>query len=306
MVGVVVRPIARWSATFIAAALLVSAGLGCGGSTTDLVTPSPGARCQMSLTVPASMPAAGARVTAHLAAARDCTWSAQTDATWLQIEPASGQGDATLTLTAAENPAGRSRSATINVNDQPFTVSQEGAPCRFQLTPSSISMGHQGGRASIQLSTLEGCSWTTQSSQPWLRVVTGSGGEAGATIEVAVDSNTGPERSGLLHVATLLVVVNQSAALDDRTRCRFSLGPGARLIPAAGGSGSFSVSTLPGCAWGAASSQPWITIVSSANVIGSGDIHYRVAANPSTSVRSGEITAGTRRHVVQQEGAPRP
>ena len=258
----------------------------------------------MSLTVPA-MPAAGARVTAQLAAARDCTWLAQTDATWLHIEPASGQGEATLTLTAAENPTGRSRSASVNVNDQLFAVSQEAALCRFQLMPSTISMGHQGGRASIQLSTLEGCSWTTHSSQPWLRVVTGSGGEASATIEAAIDSNTGPERSGLLQVATLLVVVNQNAALDDRTRCRFSVDPGARLIPAAGGNGSFSVSTLPGCAWGAASTQPWITIVSSANVFGAGAIHYRVAANPSTSVRSGEITAGTRRHVVQQEGAPR-
>lgn len=260
----------------------------------------------MSLAVPASMPAAGARVTAHLAAARDCTWSAQTDATWLHIAPASGQGEATLTLAAAENPTGRSRSATINVNEQPFTVTQDGAPCWFQVVPADLSIGHQGGRASIQLSTLEGCSWTTQSSQSWLRVVTGSGGEASATIDLAVDSNTGPERSALLNVATLLLAVNQNAAPNDRTQCRFSLDPGARLIPAAGGGGSFSLSTLPGCAWGAASSQPWITIVSSANVIGSSDIHYRVDPNPSPSTRSGAISAGTRRHVVQQEGAPRP
>lgn len=239
----------------------------------------------------------------RLGTARDCTWMAQSSEPWLQIEPASGQGDATLTLTAAENPLGRMRSATVNVNEQPFTVTQHAAPCRFQVAPSSVAVGHQGGRASIRLSTLEGCSWTTQSSQPWLRVVAGSGGEASATIELAVDSNTGPERSGLLNVATLLVVVNQNAAPDDRTRCQFSLDPGARLIPAAGGSGSFSVSTLPGCAWGAASNQPWITIVSSANLIGSGDIHYRVDANPATSVRSGAITAGTRRHIVQQEAA---
>ena len=201
---------------------------------------------------------------------------------------------------------GRTRSATININQQSFAVTQDAVPCRFQVMPSGISMGHQGGRTSIQLSTLEGCSWTSQSSESWLRVVSGSGGEASAAIEVAVDSNTGPERSGLLNVATLLIVVNQNAAPNDRTQCRFSLDPGARSIPAAGGSGSFSVSTLPGCAWGAASSQPWIIIVSSANMTGSGDVHYRAEANPTTSGRSGVITAGTRRHVVQQEAAPRP
>jgi trimeric autotransporter adhesin len=280
--------------------------LGCGGSTQqDVVTPSQTGRCQMSLAVPPSLPAAGAHVTAQLSAARDCTWAARTTATWLQVEPASGQGEATLTMTAIENPQGRSRSATIEINEQRFTVTQEGLPCRFDVAPSSISMPHQGGRTTIQLSTLVGCSWTTQSSQPWLRVVAGSGGEASATIELAVDSNTGNERSALLSIATLLVTVNQQAGPNDRTECRFSVDPGARLIPAAGGSGVFTVSTLPGCAWSAVSNQPWITVVSSGNLIGSNTVQYRVDPNPSTSVRSGAITAGTRRHVVQQDAAAR-
>jgi hypothetical protein len=297
-----VRPIASWSAT-----LLLAAVLGCGGSTREnVVTPSAAGRCQMSLAVPPSLPAAGAQVTGELSAARDCTWTAQTTSTWLRIDPTSGQGQATLTLTASDNPQGRSRSATVDINQQLFTVTQEGLPCHFAVAPSSISIGHQGGRAAVQLSTLEGCSWTTQSSQPWLRVVTGSGGEASATIELAIDSNTEAERSALLTIATLLVAVSQQAGPNDRTECRFSLDPGAHTIPAAGGSGSFSLSTLPGCAWSAVSNQSWITIVSSANVIGSSNVQYRVEPNLSTSTRSGAIAAGTRRHVVQQEGSPRP
>lgn len=305
-----VRPIAVWSANRLATAIfgvaILAAALSrCGGSTQDLVTPSTDGRCQMSLETPPSLPAAGVRLMARLAAARDCTWTVRASEPWLAVEPTSGQGETILTLIATENPTGRTRSATVSVNEQAFTVTQEPAPCRFQVMPSSISMAHQGGRTSIQLSALEGCSWTTQSSQRWLRVTSGSGGDASGAIEIAVDSNTGPERSGLLNVATLVVVVNQNAAPNDRTQCRFSLDPGARLIPAAGGSAVFGVSTLPACAWSAASNQPWITIVSSANMIGSGDVHYRVDANSSSTVRSGVITAGTRRHVVQQEGAPR-
>jgi Viral BACON domain/Putative binding domain, N-terminal len=295
-----VRPVAFWSATCAAAVLL-----GCGGSTEQVVTPSSGTRCQMSLGA-VSFSAAGGRMTAPLSAARECLWSARTSATWLQVEPASGQGEATLTFVAAENPQGRTRSATVDINDQPFTVAQAPAPCRYEVTPPTASVGHQGGRLTLQLSTLEGCTWTTASSQPWLRVASGSGGDTSAAIQLAVDSNTGAERSALLRVATLVVSVSQAPGPNDRTECRFSLHPGSFTVPAAGGTGSFGVSTLPGCAWSAASTQPWVVIVTSANVIGSGPVSYRVDPNPSPSVRSAAITAGTRQHVVRQEAGPRP
>ena len=155
----------------------------------------------------------------------------------------------------------------------------------------------------IRLTTLEGCSWTTRSSQPWLRVVAGSGGDASATLDVAVDSNSGPERSGTLSVATLLVVVHQAAGPDDRSECQYSIDPGATTIPAAGGNFSFRVSTMAQCAWGAVANQPWVTVVS-ANGMGPGDVRYRADANTSTSNRSGTITVGTRRHVVTQQAAP--
>jgi hypothetical protein len=286
------------------AVLLVVA---CGGSTQQqVVGPSGGGRCQMSLATPASLPAVPTQVTVELSTTRDCTWSAQTSADWLHVEPAAGQGPATMIFTAAANPQGRQRSATVAINDQQFTLMQEGAPCTFEVTPAIVSIGHQGGRVSLQVTTLEGCSWTTQSSQPWARVVTGSGGEASGALELAIDSNTGPERSAVLTLATVVVVVNQSAGPNDRTECRFSLSPGSRRIPAAGGAATFSVSTQAGCAWSAASNQPWIAIVSSANVVGSTTVTYRVDPNLSPSVRSGVITAGTRRHVVQQDAGPPP
>jgi hypothetical protein len=295
-----VRPIAFWSATLAAAALF-----GCGGSTEqELITPSSASRCQMSL-APPLLPAAGGRISAQLSAARDCIWSARTSAIWLQLEPMSGQGQATLTFVAAENPQGRIRSAAIDVNDQHFTVTQDAAPCRFDVAPAAVSIGHLGGRVTVHLSTIEGCSWTTTTSHPWLRVVSGSGGETSAALELAIDSNTGAERSAALSVATLVVAVSQAAGPNDRTECRFSLDPGGRTIPAAGGNGSFRVSTLAGCAWSPLTDQPWITILSSRNVVGSSDVLYRVDPNPSTTVRSAVITGGTRRHVVRQEGAPR-
>jgi Viral BACON domain/Putative binding domain, N-terminal len=295
------RPIAVWSATLVAALAIA-----CGGSTEqELVAPTAAGRCQMSLVAP-QVPAAGAQVAAQLSTTRDCAWSARTTAPWLQIEPTSGQGEATLTLTAAENPQGRNRSATVDINDQRFPVVQEAAPCRFEVNPAAVSLTYKGGRIFVQLTTLDGCNWATQSSQPWLRVVSPSGGDTSAKLELAVDSNLGAERSALLSVATLLVAVSQDAGPNDSSACRFSLGPGSRTIPAAGGTASFAVSTRPGCAWSVSSNQPWIAVLTSGSPIGPDTVHYRVEPNPSTAIRSGAITAGTRRHVVTQEAMPRP
>jgi hypothetical protein len=174
----------------------------------------------MSLSVPPSMPAAETQTTALLSAERDCTWSARTGATWLTVAPTTGQGTATLTVAAAENPQGRVRSAAIEINQQQFTVVQAGQPCRYEVTPAAVAVPHQGGRVAIRLTTLDGCSWTTQSSASWLRVVVGSGGDTGATLDVAVDSNSGPERSAVLTVATATVSVNQAAGPDDRSECQ--------------------------------------------------------------------------------------
>jgi hypothetical protein len=259
----------------------------------------------MSLSVPPSMPAAETQTTALLSAERDCTWSARTGATWLTVAPTTGQGTATLTVAAAENPQGRVRSAAIEINQQQFTVVQAGQPCRYEVTPAAVAVPHQGGRVAIRLTTLDGCSWTTQSSASWLRVVVGSGGDTGATLDVAVDSNSGPERSAVLTVATATVSVNQAAGPDDRSECQYSVDPGAATLPAAGGAASFRVSTQSQCAWGAVGNQPWIVVVS-ANGMGPGEVRYRVDANTSTSNRSGVITVGTRRHVVVQEPAARP
>ena len=295
------RPAVLWSAIVIAAA-----GLACGGSTQqDVIVPSGDGRCQMSLTMTGPLPAAGGQTTGQLSAPRECVWSGQSTADWLQFDPMSGQGAGTLTFTAGANPLGRSRAASITVNEHQFSVAQEASPCRFEVSPSTLAMGHRGGRTTLHVTTLEGCVWTAQGSQPWVRVAMGGSGESSSSVEVAVDSNPGPERSGTIVVGPLIVVVNQQAGPDDRTECRFSVHPGSHILPSTGGQASFNVSTLPACSWHAASSQPWIVVLSVTNPIGSSEVHYRVEPNTSTSVRSGVITAGTRRHIVQQEGAPR-
>jgi hypothetical protein len=272
----------------------------CGGSTTSSVVGPSGeaTRCQISLTSP-PVPFEGAQVTAQVLTARDCAWSATSDVPWLILAPSTGQGETTIMLAAEPNPTGRPRNANIAINDQRFTVIQDPQPCRFDVTPRELKVPAFGGRLSVQVTTLDGCDWTTASSQSWMRVVSGSGGESSRSIEIGVESNAGADRSAQLIVAGMIVDVQQAGT----SGCDYSMHPGAGpVFPAAGGDGRTAVHVQPACHWYARSSQSWLVIVSNPNGDGVSEIQYRVEPNPSRSQRSAQVVVGTVRHVVTQRG----
>lgn len=276
----------------------------CGGSTSSSVVGPTGeaTRCQISLTSP-TVPFGGAQVTAQLRTARDCAWSATSDVPWLVVQPSTGQGEGTIILAAEPNPTARTRNANIAINDQRFAVSQDPQPCRFDVTPRQVRVPAFGGRVAVQVTTLDGCDWTTGSSQPWMRVVSGSGGESSRPIEIAVDSNPGDDRSAQLTVAGMTVDVQQARASAEAIRCEYSMDPGAGpVFPAAGGEGRATVHVHPSCYWHARSNQSWVVIVSNPNGAGLSEIQYRVEPNPSRSQRSTQILVGTVRHTVTQRG----
>ena len=277
----------------------------CGGSTTTSVVGPAGeaTRCQIKLSSP-SVPFGGAQVAAQLLTARDCLWSATSDVPWLVLEPSAGQGEGTIILAAEPNPTGLPRNANIAINDQRFTVVQDPQPCRFDVTPRQVKVPAFGGRLSIQVTTLDGCDWTAVSSQPWMGVISGSGGQASRSIDISVDSNAGDDRSAQLTVAGIVVDVQQARASSEHIRCEYSMHPGAApVFPAAGGDGRTAVHVQPVCHWHARSSQSWVVIVSSPNGTGLSELQYRVERNPSRSQRSAQIVVGPVRHVVIQRGS---
>lgn len=75
--------------------------------------------------------------------------------------------------------------------------------------------------------------------------------------------------------------------------CNYVSAPTRQSFAAHGGSGSFTVTSINGCAWTATSNDPsWITITSGASGSGSGTVNYTVAAHNNSTRRSGTITLG--------------
>src|SRR5687767_13654694 len=100
----------------IAVALAIFAA-GCSESTVTQITGPGPASCQTAFTgLPTSLPASAARLTATVSTNRECQWTIESEASWVQVSPNSGQGEASVSVVVAENPAAINRSAALVVN----------------------------------------------------------------------------------------------------------------------------------------------------------------------------------------------
>ena len=85
--------------------------------------------------------------------------------------------------------------------------------------------------------------------------------------------------------------------------CTFSISPTSASYPAAGGTGSVTVTAGVGCNWTAVSNNSFITITSGASGSGNGTVNYSVAANTLITTRNGSMTIAGNNFAVTQNGA---
>jgi len=121
-----------------AAILTAALGAGCGGASVIDVGGPTGIRCQASLGSLPTVAAEGGTLVVALVAARECTWQAESDASWLHVSPQSGQGSRSLTLGVSENRLLQSRTTAVTINEQQFMLTQE--------APEPLLPWRRGGR----------------------------------------------------------------------------------------------------------------------------------------------------------------
>jgi hypothetical protein len=87
------------------------------------------------------------------------------------------------------------------------------------------------------------------------------------------------------------------------TPCTYSVTPATVYVPAAATSTSVSLTTQAGCAWTAASQDAFITLTSAPGGLGSAQVTFTVAANPTTASRTGSLLVGGQIVTVHQSAA---
>jgi Putative binding domain, N-terminal/Viral BACON domain len=304
-----------WTATSSDAWLTItSGGTGSGGGTVQFAaastnggprsatitvadqtfTVNQGGGCSFSIApTSTSVAAGGGNGTVTVTAGNGCDWTATSNASWLSVTSgANGSGNGTVRFTAASTNGG-SRSGTITIAGQTFTVNQ-GSGCSFSLSQSSANAAAGGGTGGVAVTAGGGCSWTAASNASWLTITSGGSGSGNGTVQYSAAANAGGARSGTLTIAGHTFTVNQASG------CSISISSTSANVPEDGiKNASVTVTAAGGCAWTAVSNVPWIDVTSGASDTGNGTVRYTVDATTGPA-RSGTLTIGGHTFTVNQ------
>jgi hypothetical protein len=152
----------------------------------------------------------------------------------------------------------------------------------------------------VNITAPSGCGWQAVSNDAWLLITSIGSGNGNGTLAYNVATNmTGSPRTGTLTIAGLTFTVNQS-----NLSCSYSILPTSNSLPAEGGTGVVSITTLAGCGWKAIPNVAWIIVTEGANGIGNGSMNYTVQANTSSIPRTGAIDIAGQTFTVMQGGVP--
>ncbi len=174
------------------------------GQTFTITQPAP---CFYSVTPPTQpVPIGGGAVSFTVSTGPACSWTARSNVPWITIAAAdSGVGTAAVGFVAAANVSTVPRSGTVTIGGQTVTVTQDGTPCTYTISPTTQTVGFFGGDGTITITTSDqSCRWTAASNNPdWLSITSPAAGTGNGTVTFAAGANPTPlvPRSGSLTVA---------------------------------------------------------------------------------------------------------
>ncbi|MDX2030222.1 MAG: BACON domain-containing carbohydrate-binding protein [Blastocatellia bacterium] len=236
-------------------------------------------------------------------AANGCNWTATSNANWITINSGgTGNGNGTVTYTVAANAGTNSRTGTLSIASQTFSVTQAGAaippPTIGSLNPGSVIAGGVAFTLTVNGTNFSAASVVRLNGGDRPTTFVGTtqlrGSIPASDIAVAGTANIAvfsPDGGGLSNIFPLTIA----------PPCAYSISPAAQAVGAEGGGGTVSVSAASGCAWTATSGVNWITINSGNTGNGNGTVTYSVAPNVGAA-RTGTLAIASQIFSVTQAG----
>ncbi len=243
--------------------------------------------------------------TVSVTAPGGCNWTASSNAPWITITSgASGSGNGTVSYSLVANSGGNSRTGTLTIAGQTFTITQAGVGCIYSISPTSRSHGSgvESDTVSVTASST-GCTWTASSSVPWITITSGSRGSGNGTVRYSVAANPVPIlRAGTLTIAGQNFTAAFTVTQTTPPSCSFTISPTSASHGQRAEGGTVTVTAATGCTWTATGNAAWITISSGSSGSGSGTVRYSVAANPDPNSRTATLTIAGQTFSITQAG----
>jgi hypothetical protein len=173
--------------------------------------PPPPASCSYSISPNnAKVPVLGGTGSVNVSTTSACSWTAASNVVWITIASGgSGTGDGRVGYVVLPN-VGSSRSGTLTIAGQTFTVTQAGLVCSYSISPNNVKVTASAGTGSTNVTTNSACSWMAASDESWIVVTSGSSGAGDGTVTFSYTQNNDRRgRKGTLTVAGKKFTVEQ-------------------------------------------------------------------------------------------------
>ena len=150
-----------------------------------------------------------------------CLWTASSNASWVTLTAGQyGSNGVTVKYTVAANATGSTRSTTLTVAGQSFSITQS---C-VAITPQSQVFSSAGGQGNPAY-TLQGagCALVINNSNPWITINSAQNGAINYTVAANNAANS-PSRTGTFTVSGFNYVVTQAGPGGDCSVTQIALG----------------------------------------------------------------------------------
>ena len=242
----------------------------------------------------------------NVTAPAGCDWQIINPNDWMIIKLyTGGVGNGIARYTVFANPNPTTRTGTLTIAGQTFTVVQLGAPCGYSILPTERLFGPASGTGVLAVASVTGCGWNVSNTNSWIWITSPANGlgNGGGTVSYDVTASLVPnDRTGVVNVAGQSFTVTQLGST-----CSASLSASSRnLTTSAAASGTVGVSMSGGCSstkWRVYNPNSWITITANSQGKGNANVAYSVAANTGAA-RTGVLTIADKTFTITQAGVP--
>ena len=141
-------------------------------------------------------------VNVEVRTASGCAWTAVSNDAWIAVSDGSeGTGNGHVHLRVDSNTTMATRTGTVAIAGQTFTVQQAGIDCKYDVKPDHYDAGPGPDDVRIDVKARPGCTWTTTNSAPWVTIFEGRTGSGDGTVRLFILPNFGDKRDTVITIA---------------------------------------------------------------------------------------------------------
>lgn len=234
----------------------------------------------------------------HVAIPPGCTnWGVINTNPWISHVTGTTELESFVDYAVTANTTAFWRTGHMIIGEQIFTAVQNpNQGCRFAFSPESASFGVGAVTSVVAVAATgaEGCNWFPSTTNRWITILSGFTNSGNATVGYALAPNVGSfARSGGIRVASQFFPISQAGTgATNPPTCVISISPTNRSHGYGSATNTVGVAAHGGCAWSVATTNSWISILSSLNNSNNGTVAYSLAPNTNSHARSGSIVIG--------------